>query len=487
MAGHYRLVRLLGTGPCSEVYLGQHLLVPEMHYAIKKPATTANEQVETLYRRAGILSQLAHPAILKRYALEGPEPAVRLMFAPQGSLYERARSAQVSDLQVIVLSTMQLALALAYAHAQGIVHGNLKAQNILFDHQGDVLLSDFDVPTGAFLQSPRVLHALPYRAPEQERGHAWPATDQYQLAHLTENWLQQAGAELHASPQAIDALRRTLRTAQHTQATQRYPDMHHFARELAQVAAMLPQTVRRHSSPPARRHGSLPIFALLLLLVILGGGLLAGLSLLRRNTGTPAARPALSPQALYQQLTHTRPTLTNPSAGNGVGQWILTQDRAGGSCSLHGTTLSLASSGGSPSEVDCPLNHLSVSNVAFQAEIQVVQGDPAQDTMQAGLFVRTHDIYFVDAALNVCTFIARSLPPVHVSTACTLSPARTAANVLCVIALQHLFYLYLNQVYLTTVSNEQFRSGSLGVFLLNADPANVHLKVSFTNVRVWLL
>jgi hypothetical protein len=55
MAGHCRLVQFLDTGPSSQVYLGQHILVPEMHYAIKKPATTASAQVQTLYRRASII------------------------------------------------------------------------------------------------------------------------------------------------------------------------------------------------------------------------------------------------------------------------------------------------------------------------------------------------------------------------------------------------------------------------------------------------
>jgi serine/threonine protein kinase len=64
---HYRLIRLLGKGRWSEVYLGQHIFVPQMQYAIKKPAARSPESLQTLQRRAAILLQLDHPCILKPY------------------------------------------------------------------------------------------------------------------------------------------------------------------------------------------------------------------------------------------------------------------------------------------------------------------------------------------------------------------------------------------------------------------------------------
>jgi hypothetical protein len=342
------------------------------------------------------------------------------------------------------------------------------------------------MPAPVFAQSPLVLQALPHKAPEQERGYSSPATDQYQLAHLVESWLQQAATPPSAFPQAISAFRHTLSTAQHTDAARRYPDMQQFACELAKVVATLPHTVNERALPPVHRaHPLLWSSIALFLLLILAGSWLAGLSLQRHFTRTLA--PLVSPQMLYQSIIHTRPMLDNPSAGNGAGQWILQHDRAGSSCSLNGSTLSLASPDGSPSEVDCTLNHLNVSNFAFQAEIHFVHTDAGQGYMQAGLFFRSSYIYFLDTSFNECAFIARSNPPVRQGTRCTFSQAPTATNALCVIARQHMFYVYLNQLYVATVTDRKYDSGELGVFLLNNDPLPGHLAVSFTNVKLWLL
>lgn len=490
MAGHYRLIQFLGKGPYTEVYLGQHILVPQMQYAIKKPAALSDEAIQTLQRRASILSQLDHPSILKMYPLEGSASALGLSLASQGSLHEQFQAGRAHEFRWIVLTTLQLALALAYAHSQGIVHGNLKAPNILFDRNGDVFLSDFDVLTPAFVQFPLVLQALPYRAPEQEQGHAWPATDQYQLAHLVENWLQRTDAEQHAPAEALAAFKRTLHIAQRASVAQRYQDMSLFARDVEKVAAMHPYTISGRASPSLRHaHPLLCKSVLLLLLLILGGSFIAGLALREHIfvALTPTTGPRLSPQALYQQITHTRPALADPPAGEGAGQWSGQHNRTGGSCSLSATTLSLVSPNGSPSEVDCTLNDLTVSNFAFQATMRFGSNDRTLENMQAGLFFRTSYTYIVDVPLSTCTFTARSSPPVHLSTGCTFSHAQSAANVLCVIALQHTFFLYINGAYVATASDEHYRSGSLGVFLLNDTPAPGQLAVSFTNVNVWFL
>ena len=180
--GRYDLVKLLGKGPFTEVYLGQNDLVREMHYAVKRPLQRSTDHLQLLQRRVYILSQLEHPSIVRTYTLDNPEPGIGLTFAQQGSLYERISTGDSCDLRFIISCTLQLMDALAYAHSKGFVHGNLKPQNILFDRQGAVLLSDFDVPTLPFFQSQPVLRELPYKAPEQEKQGASPATDQYQLA-----------------------------------------------------------------------------------------------------------------------------------------------------------------------------------------------------------------------------------------------------------------------------------------------------------------
>ncbi|MCP2937258.1 protein kinase, partial [Salmonella enterica subsp. enterica serovar Typhimurium] len=61
----------------------------------------------------------------------------------------------------------QAADALAHAHAAGVVHGGLKASNILVDGDGRVFVTDFALPS----PSPDALPAMPqYLSPEQVQG-----------------------------------------------------------------------------------------------------------------------------------------------------------------------------------------------------------------------------------------------------------------------------------------------------------------------------
>src|SRR6266571_2479823 len=74
--------------------------------------------------------------------------------------------------------------ALHYAHQQGIIHGNLKPENILFDAEGEVLLADFGIATLAATAGPHhrnTISTAPYVAPEQFDGVLSSASDQYAL------------------------------------------------------------------------------------------------------------------------------------------------------------------------------------------------------------------------------------------------------------------------------------------------------------------
>lgn len=488
--GHYRLVRLLGKGPFSIVYLVQNIFVQEIQYVVKRPAETSSEHIQLLQRRASILSRLNHSSIIKTHILENSEPAIGLTFAQQGSLYELVSAGYRCDLRFIIQCTLQLANALDYAHDQGFVHGNLKAQNVLFDRSGSALLSDFDVPMSTFVQSPLVLQILPYRAPEQEKQLVSPATDQYQLAYLVDDWLQSQETSLQASLEVIDVFRQTLRKAKNADAAQRYPNMRLFAQELEKVAATLPQTTKLTASLPLRRATPLVLSGVtLFLLLILVGGLLAGLSLKKQITSelTPTAQSTVSPQTLYRNITNARPTIDNPSAGNGVGQWILQQNRFGGACSLSGGIVYLVNPSTLSPEVDCTLGNLTAHNFAFQAEMHFLHIDRSPESIWAGLFFRGSYIYFLDIFSNECSFNVRSNPPIHDYTDCSFYHDKNAKNSLCVIALENTFYLYINQLYVATVADKHYQSGSLGVFLLNNDPVPTRLEVSFVNVKVWIL
>ena len=89
----------------------------------------------------------------------------------------------------------ELVPALQYAHAQDILHRDIKPDNILIGQHGELLLSDFGIAllsrTGkTSVQGPTSTGGTPYyMAPEQFRGKPEKASDQYALATVVYEWL----------------------------------------------------------------------------------------------------------------------------------------------------------------------------------------------------------------------------------------------------------------------------------------------------------
>jgi len=114
-------------------------------------------------------------------------------YAPGGTLRERHPRGSRVPLQAIVSDVTDAAPALQYAHDQGLVHGDLKPENLLLGKNEQVLLSDFGiallVPATNLLHVPEMYGTLIYMAPEQIRGVPSLQSDQYALAVMMYEWL----------------------------------------------------------------------------------------------------------------------------------------------------------------------------------------------------------------------------------------------------------------------------------------------------------
>src|SRR6266849_8578848 len=193
--GNYRLVRLLGSGRFADVYLAEHIYLNTLA-AIKvlnthlTPDTMGNFLMEARH-----LSQLDHPHILRvlDFGLAQEMPYLVMDYAPGGTLRERHPRGSRVPLQAIVSYITDVAPALQYAHDQGLVHGDLKPENLLLGKQERVLLSDFGiallVPATNSLYVPHMYGTLIYMAPEQIRGAPGLQSDQYSLAVMIYEWL----------------------------------------------------------------------------------------------------------------------------------------------------------------------------------------------------------------------------------------------------------------------------------------------------------
>ena len=193
--GNYRLHRLLGRGSFADVYLGEHLYL-QTSAALKILHRTLDEEEEEqlFLAEARTLARLAHPNIIRvrEFAIERSIPYLVMDYAPGGTLRRRYPKGTCLSLQQTATTIKQIATALQYAHNDGIVHRDVKPENVL---QGadQVLLSDFGIsittpPLGtATTQS--LAGTLPYMAPEQLLGQAVFASDQYALAIMAYEWL----------------------------------------------------------------------------------------------------------------------------------------------------------------------------------------------------------------------------------------------------------------------------------------------------------
>jgi hypothetical protein len=258
--GNYRLHRLLGKGSFAEVYLGEHLYL-NTPAAIKVLHTTLDEEEERLFlTEAQTIARLAHPNIVRvrEFAIEHSLPYLVMDYIPGGTLRQRYPRGTCLSLEQTVSCIKQIAAALQYAHNQGIIHRDVKPENVL-QGTGQVMLSDFGIsvsapPSGA-ASSQSWAGTLPYMAPEQFGGQASFASDQYALAIMAYEWLcgarpfegsGMALAHLHAfvpppplrekDPSLPEAVEAVILKALSKQPDQRYVSIIGFARALERAS-----------------------------------------------------------------------------------------------------------------------------------------------------------------------------------------------------------------------------------------------------------
>ncbi|HEX4206051.1 MAG TPA: serine/threonine-protein kinase, partial [Ktedonobacteraceae bacterium] len=190
--GNYRLVQLLGRGGFAEVYLGEHVHL-NTHSAIKVLTTQlANADHLRFREEARIVARLRHPHIVSihDFALQDGVPFLVMDYAPGGSLRQRHPAGSLVSYPLILSYLTQVAAALDYAHAQRLVHRDVKPENMLFGWHEEIVLSDFGIAVMAQpARQHEVVGTLAYMAPELFYGKAFPASDQYALAVVLYEWL----------------------------------------------------------------------------------------------------------------------------------------------------------------------------------------------------------------------------------------------------------------------------------------------------------
>jgi serine/threonine-protein kinase len=315
----YDLEEVVGTGGMSTVYRAHDRLL-ERHVALKvlhERFTADGDYVERFRREARSVAQLSHPnivTVIDRGAHDGRQFIVFEYCDGENlkTLLEREGPLPEGEAVGIVL---QVARALGFAHEHGIVHRDVKPQNVLLDGDALVKVTDFGIARsqdlhGGLTQTGTVMGTSDYIAPEQARGgHVDAQSDVYSLGAVLYELLtgdvpfpgdnfvavamrhinEPAPSVLAKRPDVSPRLDAVVRRAMAKDPRERFGSMDELCAELsssldetgdtaasARTMVVAPRRRRRRASgPPAERPSVWPLIMLLAGLAVLAGILAA--------------------------------------------------------------------------------------------------------------------------------------------------------------------------------------------------------------------
>lgn len=178
----YRIQREIGRGGSSRVYLAlQHAFGKPVAIKIAAPEAAQQADFRQRFLRIGELArQFDHPGIVRVFetGIHGGTLYQVMEYMRGGDLDANLETGM--HMQNVLLAMKDIAAALDYIHRRGIVHCDVKPQNILFREQGSALLSDFGI--AARIGECGGGGSPPYASPEQAAGRGVDArSDFYSL------------------------------------------------------------------------------------------------------------------------------------------------------------------------------------------------------------------------------------------------------------------------------------------------------------------
>jgi serine/threonine-protein kinase len=178
IADRYELKDLVGSGGMSSVYCAFDTLL-ERNVALKilhEHFTADEDHVERFRREARAVAQLSHPSIvtvIDRGEQDGKQFIVFELVEGENLKELVERGGPLPVRRALELG-LEIARALAFAHGQGLVHRDVKPQNVLLDADGRAKVTDFGIVRSldavSQTETGTVLGTSHYVAPEQARG-----------------------------------------------------------------------------------------------------------------------------------------------------------------------------------------------------------------------------------------------------------------------------------------------------------------------------
>jgi serine/threonine protein kinase len=224
-ATRYRLLREIARGGMGVVYEAEDVEL-RRRVAIKVLATelASRDAVERMRAEARVIAQLEHPGIVPLHDA-GTLPDGRVFYVMK---LIRGRTLAESDHLRIFLRVCE---AVAFAHARGVIHCDLKPSNVMVGEFGEVLVMDWGVAKS--IGENAIAGTRGFMPPEQERGDALDATaDVFALGAM----LQMMSPR---SPRRLKAI------IEKSMSDDRYPTARELAADVARFIDGEPVTAHR--------------------------------------------------------------------------------------------------------------------------------------------------------------------------------------------------------------------------------------------------
>jgi eukaryotic-like serine/threonine-protein kinase len=318
LADRYELEELVGTGGMSSVFRAHDRLL-DRKVALKilhQHYSSDDDYVERFKREARSVAALSHPNIVT--VIDRGEHADRQFIVFEyvdgenlKRMIERRGPAPVPDALELAI---QIARGLGFAHQQGLIHRDVKPQNVLLNGDGRAKVTDFGIARSlnvqrGMTQTGTVLGTSDYIAPEQAQGQRVDEhTDVYSLGVVLyelltsevpfpgENFVAVAMRHINEEPPSVrdkrpdvsprldDAIRRAMAK----RPEDRFPTMDAFCAALEACLAELQsagtQLARPAVARPRRQHRPrFSLWPLLVALVVLAAAVAVGAVLIFRN------------------------------------------------------------------------------------------------------------------------------------------------------------------------------------------------------------
>ncbi|MBS4750956.1 Stk1 family PASTA domain-containing Ser/Thr kinase [Granulicatella sp. zg-ZJ] len=190
LSQRYKLERFIGSGGTATVYLAKDLIL-DRQVAVKILRYDFYNDEKTLkrfQREARAVSELVHENIVELYDVDddGQNRYLVMEHVDGTDLKQYIREHYPLSLVEVVNIMTQVVNAVSVAHHKGIIHRDLKTQNILIRKDGVIKITDFGIAIGlsdtAVTQTNTLVGSIHYLSPEQSRGGS--ATNQSDIYAL---------------------------------------------------------------------------------------------------------------------------------------------------------------------------------------------------------------------------------------------------------------------------------------------------------------